>query len=144
MLFPTPQSQSPDNKWCRQLDTFAKTHQQELAALSWGLWLENGDSKGVIGIDLHPKPHFVYCPKQAVEQLNNRLENTLQEILGIVYNHNPQVEVLMIAIGTDQIKLIYFEPQPAPPACFQQVGQDVDTLLQDLEQRLVQIVTTAP
>jgi hypothetical protein len=42
----------------------------------------------------------------------------------------------MIGIGSDQIKLIYFEPEPAPPACFERVAQDVDTLVQQLEQRM--------
>ncbi|RUR83455.1 hypothetical protein PCC6912_22880 [Chlorogloeopsis fritschii PCC 6912] len=136
MIFGTTQPESPENKWRRQLDQFIKTHQQELAALAWGLWLENGDSKGTIGIDLQPKPHFVYCPQEAVENLNLKVENRLQEILGIVAHYQPEMEVVMIAIGKDQIKLIHFESQPAPPVCFEQVGKDVDSLLEMLEQRL--------
>ncbi|MBF2009585.1 MAG: hypothetical protein IGS49_30230 [Chlorogloeopsis fritschii C42_A2020_084] len=136
MMFGTTQPESPENKWRRQLDQFIKTHQQELAALAWGLWLENGDSKGTIGIDLQPKPHFVYCPQEVVENLNLKVENRLQEILGIVAHYQPEMEVVMIAIGKDQIKLIHFEPQPAPPVCFEQVGKDVDSLLEMLEQRL--------
>ncbi len=136
MIFATTEPESPERNWCRQLDRFVKTHQLELAALSWGLWLENGDSKGTIGIDLQPQPHFVYCPKQAIENLNFKVENRLQEVLGIVDHHQPEVEVVMIAIGKDQIKLIHFEPQPAPPTCFEQVGKDVDNLLELLEQRL--------
>ncbi len=136
MMFGTTQPDSPENKWRRQLDQFVKAHQLELAALSWGLWLENGDSKGSIGIDLQPKPHFVYCPKEAIENLNGRVDNRLQEILGLVEHHKPEVEVLMIGIAKDQIKLIHYEPQPAPPTCFEQVGKDVDGLLDILEQRL--------
>ncbi|WP_392436130.1 hypothetical protein ACF3DV_15280 [Chlorogloeopsis fritschii PCC 9212] len=136
MIFGTTQPESPENKWRRQLNQFIKTHQQELAALAWGLWLENGDSKGTIGIDLQPKPHFVYCPQEAVENLNLKVENRLQEILGIVAHYQPEMEVVMIAIGKDQIKLIHFESQPAPPVCFEQVGKDVDSLLEMLEQRL--------
>jgi hypothetical protein len=136
MMFGTTQPESPENKWRRQLDQFIKTHQQELAALAWGLWLENSDSKGTIGIDLQPKPHFVYCPQEAVENLNHKVENRLQEILGIVAHYQPEMEVVMIAIAKDQIKLIHFEPQPAPPVCFEQVGKDVDSLLEMLEQRL--------
>ncbi|MDM9384364.1 hypothetical protein QUB80_27205 [Chlorogloeopsis sp. ULAP01] len=136
MMFGTTQPESPENKWRRQLDQFIKTHQQELAALAWGLWLENSDSKVTIGIDLQPKPHFVYCPQEAVENLNLKVENRLQEILGIVAHYQPEVEVVMIAIAKDQIKLIHFEPQPAPPICFEQVGKDVDSLLEMLEQRL--------
>ena len=136
MMFGTTQPESPENKWRRQLDQFIKTHQQELAALAWGLWLENSDSKGTIGIDLQPKPHFVYCPQEAIENLNHKVENRLQEILGIVAHYQPEMEVVMIAIAKDQIKLIHFEPQPAPPVCFEQVGKDVDSLLEMLEQRL--------
>ncbi|KAB8320983.1 hypothetical protein SD81_005510 [Tolypothrix campylonemoides VB511288] len=142
MIFSTRQPESPNNQWRRQLDKFVKEHQQELAALSWALWLENGDSKGTIGIDLQPMPHFVYCPKEAIEKLNTSVENKLQEVLGIVKHHKPEVEVLMIGIGKDEIKLIYFEPEVAPPACYEQVGKDVDTLLQHLEQRLNEQLNT--
>ncbi|ARV62650.1 hypothetical protein BZZ01_32025 [Nostocales cyanobacterium HT-58-2] len=136
MIFAPTQPESPDNQWRHQLDKFVKENRQELAALSWGLWLENGDSKGAIGIDLQPTPHFVYCPKEAIEKLNDRVENRLQEILGLVKHHNPEVEVLMIGIGKDQVKLIYFQPELAPPACHEQIGKDVDALLADLEQSL--------
>ncbi|MBW4627729.1 MAG: hypothetical protein KME49_20045 [Brasilonema octagenarum HA4186-MV1] len=136
MMFASTQSQSPNDEWRRQLNRFVKENQQELAALSWGLWLENGDGKGTIGIDLQPTPHFVYCPKEAIEQFNTTVENRLQEILGIVKHHKPEVEVLMLAIAKDQVKLIYFEPEPAPPSCYERVGKDVDTLLEHLEQVL--------
>ncbi|QSJ20027.1 hypothetical protein JYQ62_15715 [Nostoc sp. UHCC 0702] len=136
MMFGSTQPESADNKWRRQLDKFAKENQQELAALFWGLWLENGDSQGTIGIDLQPTPHFVYCPKEAIEKLNDQVENRLQEILGIVENHKPEVEVVMIGIGKGEIKLIQFAPQPTPPDCFQQVGKDVNDLLELLEQRM--------
>ncbi|MBW4634564.1 MAG: hypothetical protein KME30_22435 [Iphinoe sp. HA4291-MV1] len=136
MIFAPTQSDSPNDEWRRQLDKFVRKNQQELAALSWGLWLENGDEKGTIGIDLQPTPHFVYCPKEAIEQLNNGVENRLQEILGIVEHYKPEVEVLMIGIGKDQVKLIYFEPELAPPTCYERVGKDVDTLLEYLEQIL--------
>ncbi|KAB8330121.1 hypothetical protein SD80_030345 [Scytonema tolypothrichoides VB-61278] len=138
MIFASTQSQSPNNKWRRQLDKFVKENQQELAALSWGLWLENADEKGTVGIDLQPTPHFVYCPKHAIEQLNSKVENRLQELVGIVEHHKPEVEVLMIAISKDEVKLIYFEPQLAPPTCYERVGKDVDTLLVYLEQILIQ------
>lgn len=142
MIFPTTQPESPDNKWRRQLEKFVKENQEELAALSWALWLENGDGKGTIGIDLQPTPHFVYCPKEAIEELNSRAENRLQELLGIVEHFKPEVEVLMIGIAKDQIKLIYFEPEPAPPSCYERVGKDVDTLLEHLEQLLSEQLNT--
>jgi hypothetical protein len=136
MMFGINQPESGENQWRGQLDRFVKGNQQELAALAWGLWLANGDSQGTIGIDLQPTPHFVYCPQEAVEKLNSNVENRLQEILGIIEHHQPEVEVLMIAIGKDEIKLIQFAPEPAPPVCFEQFGQDVDGLLDLLEQRL--------
>jgi hypothetical protein len=135
-LFGSLQPERAEDKWKHQLDRFARDNQQELAALSWGLHLERGESDDTLGIDLQPKPHFVYCPKEAIEKLNRNVENHLQEILGIVDAHQPEKEVLIIGIGNDQIKLIQFEPEPPPPACFEQVGKDVNTLLEQLEQRL--------
>ncbi|MEP0874942.1 hypothetical protein NDA00_03690 [Funiculus sociatus GB2-M2] len=134
-------STSPDSgekNWRNQLNQFVKANQQELAALAWGLWLENGDTKGTLGLDIKPKPHFVYCPKQAIEALNNQVENKLQEILGVVDAHKPEVEVLIIGIGEGQIKIIQFEPDPPPPICFEQVGADVDTLLERIEQGMAE------
>lgn len=127
-----------EQHWRRQLDRFAKANQQELAALSWGLYLERGESEDTLGIDLEPTPHFVYCPRQAIEKLNSQVENQLQEIVGIVEAHDPKREVVIIGIGKDQIKLIMFEPEPPPPICFERVAANVDTLLERLEQRLVQ------
>ena len=140
-MFSSTQPNSGEKNWRRQLDQFVKANQQELAALSWGLWLENGDSAGTLGIDLEPTPHFVYCPKEAIETLNSNVENQLQEVLGVVNAHKPEQEVLIIGIGSDQIKLIHFEPEPAPPACFEQVAADVNTLLERLEQRLSVVIS---
>ncbi len=130
------QPKLPDNHWCRQLDKFTKRNQTELAALSWALWLENGNSQGTIGIDLQPQPHFVYCPQEHIEALNHRVDHKLQEILGIIDNYQPEVEVLMIGIGKEQIQLIYFQPESPPPDSFQQLGQNVDSLLELLETRM--------
>jgi hypothetical protein len=135
MFFGSPQPHSQDT-WQRQLDQFARANQQKLAALSWGLWLENGDRQGILGINLKPQPHFVYCPKSAIETLNDSVENQIQEILGIVENHQPEKEVLIIGIGSEQIKLIHYEPEPTPPICYAQLAIDVNTLLEQLEQHL--------
>jgi hypothetical protein len=142
MFFGNTQPESTDRQWRHQLDSFVKAHQQELAALSWGLWLENGNDQGTIGIDLHPKPHFVYCPKEAVEKLNSSLDNKLQEVIGIVEHHNPEVEVLMIGIGKEQIKLIHFQPETTPPICYKQVGKNVNSLLEQLEDELCKKLVT--
>ena len=135
-MFSNTQPDTPPPKWLHKLDKFVKTHRLELAALAWGLWQQNGNSQGTIGIDLQPKPHFVYCPQEAIEKFNNNVDNKLQEILGLIDNHQPEVEVLMIGIGKGQIKLVYFEPEPAPPICFNQVNRDVDELLDFLEAKM--------
>ncbi len=135
-MFGKPQPERLEDKWKRQLDRFVKENQKELAALSWGLFLEKGESDETLGIDLQPTPHFVYCPRGAIEKLNQNVENYLQEVLGIIDAHQANKEVLMIGIGNDQIKVIQFEPEPPPPNCFEQVGKDVDTLLTQLEECL--------
>ena len=132
----SPQPEKAEDKWRRQLADFAKANQQELAALAWGLWLEQKNNDNVIGIDIQPIPHFVYCPRQAIEDLNRNVGGHLQEILGVVDNHNPEKEVLIVGIGEGQLKLIQFEPDPSPPVCFEQVAADVETLLDRLEKRL--------
>lgn len=139
-MFGNSQPIGEEGKWRQQLDLFVKANQPELAALSWGLFLEKGD-EDTLGIDLQPTPHFVFCPKSALEQLNNNVDNQLQEILGLVDAHQPEKEVLIVGIGNGQIKLIHFEPQPTPPLCFEQVAVDVDTLLNTLEQRLTQYIS---
>lgn len=132
--------ETAENLWRRQLAQFVKDNQKDLAALAWGLWLERQNKEEALGIDLKPVPHFVYCPKKAVEELNQKVNKHLQEILGVLDNHNPEKEVLIIGIGEGQLKLIQFETEPAPPVCFEQVGADVNTLLDRLEQRLAQQV----
>lgn len=140
-MFSIPQPETEDNKWRRQLDKFVKNNQPELAALFWGLWLENGNSQGTIGIDLQPTPRFVYCPQSEIEKLNDRVENRLQEILGIIDNNKPETEVVMIGIGKGEIKLIQFAPKSSPEACFHEIGKDVDGLLDLLEQRLIEQIS---
>lgn len=135
-MFASTQPEIPQPKWLHKLDKFVKAHHQELAALSWGLWQQNGSSQGTIGIDLQPKPHFVYCPQSAIEKFNDNVDNKLQEILGLIENHKPDVEVLMIAIGKEQIKLVYFEPTTAPQVCFEQLSKDADALMDFLEERM--------
>ncbi|WP_346016617.1 hypothetical protein [Chroococcidiopsis sp. CCMEE 29] len=136
IMFGNPQPIGEEGNWRQHLAQFAQENQQELAALSWGLFLEKGDSDDTLGIDLEPTPHFVFCPKAAIEKLNSQVNNQIQEILGFVDAHQPEKEVLIVGIGKGQIKLIQFEPEPPPSVCFEQVAADVDTLLERLEQRL--------
>lgn len=139
-MFTNTQPPAGETKWRRQLDKFVKENQQALAALAWGLWLKNGNTQGTIGIDLQPSPHFVYCPQSAIDNLNQRVENRLQEILGIIDNQNPELEVVIIGIGKGEIKLIQFAPEPAPPVCFDETGKDVDALLDYLEGKMGELV----
>ncbi|MFB2922014.1 MULTISPECIES: hypothetical protein [Aerosakkonema] len=137
VMFDSIQTDRGENNWRHQLNDFVKANQQELAALAWGLFVERGENyENTLGIDLEPTPHFVYCPRQAIEALNDKVENRLQEILGILDAHNPKQEVLLIGIGNAQLKLVQFEPEPSPPICFEQAAADVDTLLERLEQRM--------
>ena len=138
MMFDTMQPIQGEDKWRRKLNEFVKANQQELAALAWGLFVKRGKTDETLGIDLDPKPHFIYCPKPAIEELNRQVDNRLQEVLGIVDAHNPEVEVLMIGIGKGQLKLVQFEPETPPPLCFEQVATDVDTLLDLLEEKMCQ------
>ncbi|MBZ8180712.1 beta-carboxysome assembly chaperone CcmS [Oscillatoria salina] len=126
------------NDWQYQLDKFVKSHQQELAALAWGLSQEQGETTDTLGIDIKPTPHFVCCPKTAIETLNQNANNHLQEILGLVEGYQPEVEVLMIGIGEGEIKLIYFQPETPPPQCFEQLGQNTNSLLTNLEEQMKQ------
>ncbi len=140
MMFGSPQPIGEEGKWRVQLNQFVQANQQELAALSWGIFLEKEESDDTLGIDLEPSPHFVFCPRDAIEKLNNNVEHQIQEILGFVDAHKPEKEVLIVGIGNGQIKLIQFEPQPAPPDCFESLAADVDTLLERLEQRLSEYI----
>jgi hypothetical protein len=128
----------PDpNSWQYQLDQFAKQYQQELAALVWGLTKEWGEEKNTLGIDLKPQPHFVACSQKAIHDLNNNVHEYLQEIVGVIENNNPEKEIVIIAIGEGQIKLINLETNPHPPLCFEQMEIDLDSLIQSLEEKLV-------
>ena len=140
--FGSPQPVGEDGQWRQQLDWFVKENQQELAALSWGLFLEKGASDDTLGIDIQPTPRFIFCPKSAIEKLNDRVNSQIQEILGFIDAHNPEKQVLILGIGNGQIKLIQFEIEPPPPVCFEHLASDVDTLLGSLEQRLSQYVQT--
>ncbi|MCW6036047.1 hypothetical protein K4A83_07140 [Spirulina subsalsa FACHB-351] len=137
--FGTPQPPPEQQAWRQQLDYFAETHQQELAALAWGLWQEHQDPDTIFGIDLRPRPHFVSFTKSALITLNEKVGNHLQEILGLIDGYKPEAEVLMLGIGRGQIKLIYFAPNPSPPLCFEEVNQEPESLLTLLEERLAEL-----
>lgn len=136
MMFGNPQLNGKENNWRYQLNKFVKANQRELAALAWGFWLANGDSQDALGIDLKPTPHFISCPKADLEKLNQNVDNHIQEILGLIDGYQPDKEVVIIAIGNSQIKLIQFQSEPPPPVCYEEIAADLDTLVQLLEQRM--------
>jgi len=143
MMLPLGTTLSDDaaNQWRFQLDEFAKAHRPQLAALAWGFRQEWADTENHLGIDLEPQPHFVSCPRDAVEKLNQRVDSKLQEILGILDGYNPETEVAIMAIAKGQIKLIYFQPDPSPSECFVNAGSDLDSLILDLETKLQKSVS---
>ena len=128
-------------KWRSQLDRFVIDNEPQLAALAWALKQEWGeDNNDVLGIDLVPTPHFVACASENLETLNKNTKGQLQEILGIVDGHNPELEVVMIAIGEGQLKLINFQPETPPPDCFAKTDGDVDRLSATLETALTKYI----
>jgi hypothetical protein len=133
-------SNSTAEAWKPKLDQFVQNNQKQLAAVAWGLYQERkqNDNDDILGIDLHPNPRFVNCPRPALENLNKSVDGKIQEILGIVDNHNPTEEVVIIGIGDGQIKLLYFQPELPPPQCFDHAGEDLNTLMEALEIRLSQ------
>jgi hypothetical protein len=130
---------TPENQWRFLLDDFVRENQQELAGLFWGLLQEWGDSSDILGIDLKPKPHFVACPKQNIKELDRKVGGYLQEVLGVLENYKPEVEVVIIAIGEGQIKLIYFEPEIPPPDCFANLERGIEGAIEHLERLLASI-----
>lgn len=134
-----PYPSEANNLSIAQLDHFVQEHQLSLAALVWGLRQEWEENQAILGIDLKPQPHFIRCSRTDIEELNRQLDNKIQEILGILDGHDPEQETTMIGIGDGQIKLIYFQPSLQPPTCFAQLDGDLDTLIQQLEERLVNI-----
>ncbi len=122
-----------EQKWRSQLDRFVTENESQLAALVWALKQEWGESNDVLGIDLKPTPHFVACSPESLAELNKNTKGQLQEILGIVDGHDPNTEIVIIAIGEGQIKLINFQPEPTPADCFATVNSDIDELISTLE-----------
>ena len=128
-------------KWRAQLDLFVTDYEQQLAALAWGLKQEWGESDDVLGIDLEPTPHFVACSRESLEKLNKNTRGIVQEILGIVDNYDPTLEVVIVGIGSGQVKLINFQPEISPPDCFSTANKDLDDSIADLESALTNYIS---
>ena len=137
------ESLSPQEKdlWRLQLDRFAEENQRQLSALVWGWRQQENDPDLVFGVDLKPKPHFFSCSSSAIQRLNQQLNHQIQEILGILDNHDPTEEVVLLALQEGQIKLLYFQPNPSPPLCFEQQSLKVDELLHQLESKLAVLLS---
>ena len=135
MRFSNTPPDNAENSWRYQLDDFVRENEQELAALAWGLLQEWGNRNNTLGIDLKPKPHFVACSREAIEKLNRKVNYQFREILGILDGYEPSREVVIIAIGNGQIKLINFMSNPPPPDCFDR-ATDLDALIERLEQEM--------
>ena len=127
-------------KWRSQLDLFVSDYELQLAALAWGLKQEWGESDDVLGIDLQPAPHFVACSRDSLEKLNRNTRGIVQEILGIVDNYDPTLEVVIVGIGEGQVKLINFQPKTTPPDCFTNTEGDIDSLINILETALADYI----
>ncbi|WP_448573299.1 beta-carboxysome assembly chaperone CcmS [Trichothermofontia sp.] len=136
----SPSENRPVKKvWVEQLEAFVRNHQHTLAALNWALYLEQGAEKDTIGVDFEPTPHLVFCRREAIATLNEQVNNQLREIIGILNGHKPEQEVFILGIGPGQsceFKLIQFQPDPAPPTCYEQRSGNPSELVVQLEGEL--------
>jgi hypothetical protein len=131
----------PANPWRQQLDCFVRANQKALAAIAWGLRQEWGDTDEVLGIDLRPTPHFICCDRADLEILNERVDGQIQEILGVLDGCDPATEVAIVAIGKGQLKLIHYQPEMPPHACFQQLDRDLGEAIAILESKMGKTVS---
>ncbi|MBD2124314.1 hypothetical protein [Trichocoleus sp. FACHB-262] len=137
-LDPTEQS------WRQQLELFVESHKPELATLAWGLAQHSEAEPGVLGVDFQPTPHLVFCSVAAIAELNRKVDNQIQEILGIIDANQPEEEVLILGLGTGkgfEFKLIQFKPEPTPPQCYEQSLINGEAHLQQIEQQLNQYLS---
>jgi hypothetical protein len=95
------------------------------------------NDKDVLGIDLQPQPCFVRCSHQAIEELNKKVKQQIQEVLGILDGYNPQEEVVIIVITQKKIKLINFKPKLLIPIFFEDVSSSLDALINNSEKLMI-------
>jgi hypothetical protein len=130
----------PQQLWRTQLDQFVHSQQQALAALVWGLHQEWQTPQDYLGLDLEPTPHFFRCSYSHLAELNHKVDRQIQEILGLLSNYDPTQEVAVVVVAQGQLKLLYFQPHPLPPECFQRFPGDLDTLIAQLETSLAHLI----
>lgn len=122
--------------WRYRLDQFTKEHQVPLAALAHGFHQQWPDKAQYLGLDLQPTPHFISCDPTAIARLNDQVNGRIQELVGILNGYDPTTEVAIFVVGPTQLKLLFFQPQPTPQDCFEQLGQSLASLTATLEQAL--------
>ena len=80
------------------------------------------------------------CSRDSLEQLNTQVNRQIQEILGVLDGHDPNLEVAIVGIGIGQIKLIHYQPQVPPPDSFREAGENIEQLIELLESQLNRLV----
>lgn len=142
-MFSPPASPPDDGQhpWRYQLDQFVKQEQIPLAALAWAFYQQWPDKEQYLGLDLQPQPHFVSCDRQAIARVNEQVNGCIQEMVGILNGYDPQTEVAIFVIGPGQFKLLFFQPQPSPAQCWQNLGLTMDGLTEQLELGLAKGLT---
>jgi hypothetical protein len=135
-------SPTTDLKTWQHFKEFVAENEQLLAALSWRFYQEKEETGEILGLELHPEPHFVACSQHAIETLNQNADNRLREMLGIVEGYKPEEEVLIIGMDRDRLQLVFFVPRPTPPECCEEVGQDLYTLLDEIEAKIAKIINS--
>ncbi|MEY2977803.1 MAG: hypothetical protein RLZZ435_1942 [Cyanobacteriota bacterium] len=129
------------NPWRYQLDQFAQDQQRVLAALAYGFHQQWPDKSQYLGLDLQPTPHFICCDPTVIARLNEQVNHRIQELVGILNGYDPATEVAIFVIGPAQFKLLFFQPEPNPETCFQQLGLAINVLSQQLETALKNTLT---
>ncbi|MDB9314210.1 hypothetical protein PN462_13945 [Spirulina sp. CS-785/01] len=149
-MFSSPRPPQQKDYWKVRLDQFTREAEKPLAALAWGFLQEQKEQKtsekdpiDTLAIDLSPTPHLVSCSRESLETLNRNVNYRLQEILGLIDNYKPDEEVLMLAIGPGEIKLLYFKPETPPPDSFAELGQTLDDLIPQIESQLLSLFPEA-
>jgi len=140
MFFSPPGAAPPSSPWFATLDRFVRDRQLPLAALAWELRREWQDPQDYLGLDLEPTPHFFRCSYSHLAELNHKVDRQIQEILGLLSNYDPAQEAAVVVVAQGQLKLLYFQPQPLPPACFERFHGDLDTLIAQLETSLAHLI----
>jgi len=82
-------------------------------------------------------------------QLDQFVQENQQELAGLMWGllsewGEDREEVAIVAIGDGQVKLIYFQPDLSPPECFDRLEVDLDTLIQQLESKMLAEIQSFP